>query len=103
LSFPRLQAAQLHIIRASAHLQAGAADGAFEALLPVLNLRPEQRLETVTRRLQQLAAAVARGQLGASGPGRTIQGAVEVYCRESAPRMALSPSPPEPGWITGHD
>ncbi|MEZ0094544.1 helix-turn-helix transcriptional regulator [Streptacidiphilus sp. EB129] len=95
--------AQLHLVRATALLVTGEADGAFEALLPVLGLRPEQRLDTVTCRLEQFAARVAQGSYAGSGPALEIQGAVEVYCRESAPRIALSPSPAGPAWITGHD
>jgi transcriptional regulator with XRE-family HTH domain len=95
--------AQLHLVRAGALLMTGEADGAFEALLPVLGLRPEQRLDTVTQRLQQFAVRVAKGPYGDSGSAREIQGSVEVYCRESAPRIALSPSPAGPAWITGHD
>ncbi len=92
--------AQIHIIRATAHLAAGQQDGALEALLPVLALRPEQRLDTVTTRLQQFGARVAHSSWAGSAPAQEIQGAVEVYSRESAPRLALSPSPSGPAWIT---
>lgn len=91
--------AQIHIIRATAHLAAGVHDGAFEALLPVLALPPEHRLVTVTTRLQQFGARVARSSWASSAPAREIQGAVEVYCRESAPRLALSPSPSGAAWM----
>jgi hypothetical protein len=93
--------AQIHIIRATAHLAAGATEGAYEALRPVLSMPPERRLDTVAKRLRQLAANVARGNLAGTPAGRDIQGAVEVYCRESAPRLALSPSGPGPAWING--
>ncbi|MFC1418610.1 XRE family transcriptional regulator [Streptacidiphilus cavernicola] len=92
--------AQIHIIRATAHLAAGSVDGTYEALRPVLAMPPEKRLDTVAKRLQQLAAAIGRGHLGTVA-GRDIQGAVEVYCRESAPKLALSPSDAGPAWITG--
>lgn len=92
--------AQLHIVRATAHLAAGATDGAYEALRPVLDMPPERRLDTVAKRLQQIAATIGRNHL-ASGAGRDMQGEVEVYCRESAPKMAPSPTGPGAAWITG--
>jgi hypothetical protein len=93
--------AQLHISRASAHIAIGTPDGALEALVPVLALAPEQRLDTVTRRLQTLAATVARSRFACTPAARDLHGAVEVYCRESAPRIALSPSSPATALITG--
>ncbi len=93
--------AQLHISRAAAHIAMGTPDGALEALVPVLSLPPEQRLDTVTRRLQNLAVTVARSQLACAPAARDLHGAVEVYCRESAPRIALSPGSPGTALITG--
>jgi len=87
--------------RAAAHIAMGTPDGALEALVPVLSLPPEQRLDTVTRRLQNLAAMVARSQLACAPAARDLHGAVEVYCRESAPRIALSPTSPGTALITG--
>lgn len=93
--------AQIHITRATALLAAGATDGAYEALRPVLAMPPERRLDTVAKRLQQLAATIGRSHLTGSAAGRDIQGEVEVYCRESAQKIALSPAGPGPAWITG--
>lgn len=93
--------AQLHISRAAAYVAIGAPDGALEALQPVLSLPPEQRLDTVARRLQNLAAKVARSQLACAPVAVDLHGAVEVFCRESAPRIALSPSGPGTALITG--
>lgn len=93
--------AQMHLGRASAHAAIGSADGVLEAVLPVLAMPLEQRLDTVTVRLQQLARTVARSSMADTVPARELQGTVEVYARESVSHLALSPSPAGPAWITG--
>ena len=92
---------QLHISRAAAHIALGTPEGAVEALVPVLSLPPEQRLDTVTRRLQSLAGTVAGSRFAGAPIARDLQCAVEVYCRESAPRIALSPTGVGAALITG--
>ncbi|MDJ0345222.1 XRE family transcriptional regulator [Streptomyces sp. H10-C2] len=83
--------AQIHISRAMAHVGGGEAEGAMEALLPVLQLRPEQRLETVVGRMRDLGAMMASGpgsRGAASVAARTL---LADWCMDSAPRhLALS-------------
>lgn len=80
--------AQIHISRAAAHLDTGEAEGALEALAPVLALPPDHRLAPVTERLRALTSGLSHPQ-GAVAVGlRTV---VEEFCLDSAPRhLALS-------------
>ncbi|MDX3455565.1 XRE family transcriptional regulator [Streptomyces sp. ME02-8801-2C] len=82
--------AQIHISKAAAHLSAGEAEGAFEALAPVLALPPDHRLAPVTRRLGELP--VDAGGPHASGTASVgLRAAIEEFCLDSAPRhLALS-------------
>ncbi|WP_328939286.1 helix-turn-helix transcriptional regulator [Streptomyces tauricus] len=83
--------AQIHISQAAAHLASGEAEGAFEALAPVLALPPDHRLEPVIRRLSELCTAVHRPSAGGTAAAGLRQ-AVEEFCMDSAPRhLALSP------------
>ncbi|MGI5196595.1 helix-turn-helix domain-containing protein [Streptomyces sp. CA-288835] len=81
--------AQIHISKAAAHLATGEAEGAFEALAPVLALPPDHRLEPVTRRLGELPVDVSRAPAtGSVG----LRAAIEEFCLDSVPRhLALSP------------
>ncbi|MEH0415925.1 XRE family transcriptional regulator [Streptomyces sp. B21-083] len=83
--------AQIHISQAAAHLTNGEADGALEALAPVLALPPDHRLEPVTRRLNELCLSI--GRPSSSGTATVgLRQAVEEFCVDSAPRhLALSP------------
>ncbi|MFI5792306.1 helix-turn-helix transcriptional regulator [Streptomyces sp. NPDC051677] len=83
--------AQVHIIQAAAHLATGEAEGALEALMPVLTLPPDHRLAPVTRRLQELSTSI--GQPYAGGTAAIgLRAAIEEFCLDSAPRnLALSP------------
>ncbi|MEU9882591.1 helix-turn-helix domain-containing protein [Streptomyces phaeochromogenes] len=81
--------AQIHISKAAAHLATGEAEGAFEALAPVLALPPDHRMEPVTRRLGELP--VDRNRASATGRVR-LRAAIEEFRLNSAPRhFALSP------------
>ncbi|MCW8101689.1 helix-turn-helix transcriptional regulator [Streptomyces tauricus] len=83
--------AQIHISQAAAHLATGEAEGAFEALAPVLALPPDHRLEPVIRRLSELCTAIHRPFAGGTAAVGLRQ-AVEEFCSDSAPRhLALSP------------
>ncbi|MFE1841680.1 helix-turn-helix transcriptional regulator [Streptomyces sviceus] len=88
--------AQIHISQAAAHLAGGEAEGALEALAPVLALPPDHRLQPVTRRLNELSTSVGRPY--ASGPATVgLRQAVEAFCVDSAPRhLALSPGEGSP-------
>ncbi|MFJ9719936.1 XRE family transcriptional regulator [Streptomyces sp. NPDC101213] len=81
--------AQTHISRAAAQLASGEAEGAHEALAPVLALPPEQRLAPVMERLTELSAGLTqRGGRAAVG----LRAAIEGWRLDSAPRrLALSP------------
>ncbi|WP_329266679.1 XRE family transcriptional regulator [Streptomyces sp. NBC_01451] len=83
--------AQIHISRAAAHLANGEADGALEALVPVLALPPDHRLEPVTRRLNELCVSIGHPRTsGTAAVG--LRQALEEFCVDSAPRhLALSP------------
>ncbi|WP_254650536.1 XRE family transcriptional regulator [Streptomyces sp. GbtcB7] len=83
--------AQIHISQAAAHLATGEAEGAIEALAPVLALPPDHRLAPVTRRLGELCAGIGRPfTSGTSAVG--LRQAIEEFCVDSAPRhLALSP------------
>lgn len=83
--------AQIHISQASAHLAAGEADGALEALTPVLALPPDHRLAPVARRLGELQSGIGR-PLASSNAALGLRQAIEEFCLDSAPRhVALSP------------
>ncbi|KPI22955.1 hypothetical protein OV320_1003 [Actinobacteria bacterium OV320] len=83
--------AQIHISQASAHLAAGEAEGALEALTPVLALPPDQRLAPVTRRLGELCSGITRPQAGGTA-AIGLRQAIEEFCVDSVPRhLALSP------------
>lgn len=83
--------AQIHISQAAAHLATGEAEGALEALAPVLSLPPDHRLAPVTRRLSELSPDAGRqgaGNRAAVG----LHAAIEAFCLDSVPRhFALSP------------
>jgi transcriptional regulator with XRE-family HTH domain len=83
--------AQIHISQAAAHLATGEADGALEALAPVLTLPADHRLAPVTRRLSELCSGLGRPY--ASGTAAVgLRQAIEEFCMDSAPRrVALSP------------
>ncbi|MFI9553750.1 helix-turn-helix domain-containing protein [Nonomuraea endophytica] len=86
--------AQVHISQGFAHLALGQPDGTLDALRPVLALPPERRLDTVNRRLSELARSVARSPLGASSPGRALQTDIEAWHAHALPRtLALGPGP----------
>ncbi|MDH6612891.1 tetratricopeptide (TPR) repeat protein/transcriptional regulator with XRE-family HTH domain [Streptomyces sp. SAI-208] len=88
--------AQIHISQAAAHLANGEAEGALEALAPVLALPPDHRLQPVTRRLNELSTSI--GRRSASGTAAVgLRQAVEAFCGDSAPRhFALSPGEGSP-------
>ncbi|MFD5754582.1 XRE family transcriptional regulator [Streptomyces sp. NPDC127044] len=83
--------AQIHISQAAAHLATGEAEGAIEALAPVLALPPDHRLAPVTRRLGELRSGIGRPNAGSTAAVGLRQ-AIEEFCVDSAPRhLALSP------------
>jgi tetratricopeptide (TPR) repeat protein len=83
--------AQIHISRAAAHLSTGEAEGALEALAPVLALRPDQRLTPVMGRLKELPVNVNRRPQEASRAAVGLRKAIEEFCLDSAPHhLALS-------------
>ncbi|KUO19847.1 hypothetical protein AQJ91_18150 [Streptomyces dysideae] len=82
--------AQIHISQAAAHLATGEAEGALEALAPVLTLPPDHRLAPVTQRLKELSSGIGRTHSsGSAAVG--LRAAIEEFCVDSAPRhIALS-------------
>ncbi|MGE7439938.1 XRE family transcriptional regulator [Kitasatospora sp. NPDC001175] len=95
--------AQLHITRAGALLLSGDTDEVAAAIAPVLALPGDHRTAPVLQRLRELASAAARSPMADSRGGLHLQGAVDVFCRESAAALALSPGAPTTAWITEHD
>lgn len=84
--------AQVHISQAFAHLALGQPDGTLEALRPVLALPPERRLDTVHRRLRELAHSLDRSPLSGSSPGRALRTDIEAWHLDALPRtLALGP------------
>ncbi len=83
--------AQIHISKAAAHLTTGEAEGALEALAPVLALPPDHRLAPVTRRLNELPIGISPAYSGSTA-AVGLRAAIEEFCLDSAPRhLALSP------------
>ncbi|MFJ8273803.1 helix-turn-helix domain-containing protein [Streptomyces sp. NPDC094154] len=81
--------AQIHISRAAAQLAVGEAEGAHEALRPVLALPADHRLATVSERLTELSSGLSqRGGRAAVG----LRAAIDAWRLDSIPRrLALSP------------
>ncbi|MFD7134360.1 XRE family transcriptional regulator [Streptomyces sp. NPDC059894] len=80
--------AQIHICKAASHLVPGEAEGALEALAPVLALPPNHRLAPVTRRLRELISGRSHH---ASSASVGLRAAIEEFCLDSVPRnLALS-------------
>lgn len=83
--------AQIHISRAMAHVGGGEPEGAMEALLPVLQMRPEQRLDTVVGRMRDLGAMMAAAPGARGAAGVAARATLADWCLDSAPRhLALS-------------
>ncbi|EFL23901.1 putative transcriptional regulator, XRE family [Streptomyces himastatinicus ATCC 53653] len=83
--------AQVCISHASTHMALGSLDAACEALGPVLALPPEHRLDTVARRMRELAESLVHAPTADSASARTLRDHIEEFCVESVPRrFALS-------------
>lgn len=84
--------AQTSISRAMGHVGLGQADAVLEVLVPVLQLRPEQRLDTVIGRMRDLTGMMAQGQGARGAASVQARAALADWCQDSAPRrLALSP------------
>ncbi|MFJ8646335.1 helix-turn-helix transcriptional regulator [Streptomyces sp. NPDC093546] len=84
--------AQIHISRAAALVGTDEPDGVMEALAPVLAMPPEQRLEPITRRVQELGQLMGSSRAASGSVTITARQALEAWCSDSAPRrLALSP------------
>ncbi|MFE3770814.1 XRE family transcriptional regulator [Streptomyces sp. NPDC059122] len=90
--------AQMRITLASAHVALGHPEGAMEALQPVLDLAPEQRLAPMAARLREFACDVARSRMADARTASHLQAAVEHWCLESVPRHVVLP-PGAPGTL----
>ena len=64
---------------ASALVQSGDLDGAAERLQPILELPPEQQLDTFTSRLGELRDSLRRSRYAASKPAVEIQRQIEEF------------------------
>lgn len=84
--------AQTSISQAMAHVGLGQPDAVMDALIPVIRLRPEQRLDTVIGRMQDLTHMMAHAPGARSAASVRARSALTDWCQESAPhRLALSP------------
>jgi hypothetical protein len=84
--------AQTSISRAMGYVGIGQPEAVMEVLLPVLQLRPEQRYGTVIGRMRDLTTQMAQAP-GARGTASVqARAALTDWCQDSAPRrLALSP------------
>ncbi|AVZ77297.1 hypothetical protein SLUN_08195 [Streptomyces lunaelactis] len=83
--------AQVHITRAAAFAGTDQPDGVMEALTPVLAMPPQQRLEPITRRMQDLGQFMAGSRAATGSATVAARRALEEWCLDSAPRqLALS-------------
>jgi hypothetical protein len=64
---------------ASALVQSGDLDGAAERLQPILELPPEQQLDTFTSRLEELRDSLRRSRYATSKPAVDIQRQIEEF------------------------
>lgn len=82
--------AQIRIGSANAHLMAGQLDGAVDALTPILEMRTEERLATLSARLASFAVALdgSRRYLG-SVEARLLHGQIADYCANAIKTRAL--------------
>ncbi len=76
---------QVHICAVRAHIMADQLDGAAAALVPVLAIPPEQRLDPLTRRMREVGRALVTPRLHGSSEARALQGQVEDFCAASLP------------------
>ncbi|MFC5820994.1 helix-turn-helix domain-containing protein [Nonomuraea harbinensis] len=79
--------AQVRIVQATAHLALGQPDGARAPVRAILAIPPHQRLDPVTRRVRELAAALARSPMGGSTPGVVLRQEIEEWERATVSRM----------------
>ncbi|MFE9568398.1 helix-turn-helix transcriptional regulator [Streptomyces sp. NPDC006692] len=83
--------AQIHVTRATALLGNGQPEGAMAALSPVLAMPPEQRLDPITQRMQELAQLMAVGRAATGSATLAARQVLSDWCHDSAPRqLALS-------------
>jgi tetratricopeptide (TPR) repeat protein len=84
--------AQTSISRAMGHVGLGEPEAVLEVLLPVLQLRPEQRLDTVVGRMRDLTSMMAHSPGARGAASIQARTALADWCQDSAPRrLALSP------------
>lgn len=83
--------AQIRISRAMAYVGGGEPEGAIEALLPVLQMPPEQRLDTVVGRMRALGTMMAAAPGARGAASVAARATLADWCLDSAPRhLALS-------------
>jgi hypothetical protein len=68
-----------HVYLGNSRLTLGEVDGTMEALRPVLDLPPEQRSAWHAKRMQQIAARLARGTLGRSRLAVTARDEITAF------------------------
>ncbi|WP_225850641.1 XRE family transcriptional regulator [Streptomyces sp. HPF1205] len=84
--------AQASISRAMGLVGLGQPDAVLETLLPVLELRPEKRLDTVVARMRDLTGILAQVPGARGAASVRTRTALLDWCQDSAPRrLALSP------------
>jgi tetratricopeptide (TPR) repeat protein len=83
--------AQIHIGTANAHLLAGRVDGAAAALSPILGMRAEERLATLSARLGEVASQLGDQRYSGSPGARSLREEITDY-RANAIRTRALPS-----------
>ncbi len=73
-----------HTALALARIAQGDLDGATDAVVPVLGLLPEQRINGIVHSVQRLHEAIARSDLGADPAARDLQEEIETFTHTPA-------------------
>ncbi|WP_251021883.1 XRE family transcriptional regulator [Streptomyces sp. ISL-98] len=83
--------AQIHISQAAALLACGEPDGVMEALVPVLTMPAERRMEPIAQRMMELARTLAQSPAADASVTSVARRTIEDWCLDSAARhLALS-------------
>lgn len=81
--------AQIRIGAGTAHLMADRLDGTSEALAPILEMRPEERLATLSSRLGDVAGMLNRPRYASSAEARALRDQIADYLTNSMTTKAL--------------
>jgi tetratricopeptide (TPR) repeat protein len=80
--------AQVLITIAAAHLTTGESEAAVATLEALLKIAPDQRLDTLVRRLAQIKPLIADSRQGKKGPIILVEELVHEFCTNSVATLA---------------